>query len=48
MVTRFEPAPKLETSCIGSIGTREPAGGKAEPLCFRSYCFLKAFVVSHG
>src|SRR5689334_20259656 len=47
-MTGFEPATNVQAGGIGGIGARETAGGETEPPRFRSYCFLKAFLVSHA
>jgi hypothetical protein len=43
----FEPALKVEPGTIRGFGSRESARRKADPLCFLSYCFLKALAVIH-
>ena len=42
----FEPALEVEPGGIRRVGAREAAGGKADPLRFLSYCFLKALAVN--
>ena len=48
VMARLEPAPEVEPRRVRRVGAREAAGGEAEPLGFGPYCFLKAFVGSHG
>ena len=44
----LEPAAELEPGAVGGIGAREAAGGKAQPLGFGAYCFLKGLAPIHG
>lgn len=46
-MSSFEPAPNVEPGGVRRVRAREAAGRETEPLRFRSYCFLKAFLVSH-
>ena len=47
VMTGLEPATEIEPRGFRLIGARETAGGKADPLCFRSYCFLKGWDFMH-
>ena len=44
----LEPALEVEPGRVRRIGAREAARGETQPLRLGSYCFLKAFVGSHG
>ena len=48
MTTGLEPLAEVEPGGVGGAGARETAGGEAQPLAFRPYCFFKALPSIHG
>ena len=47
-MTGLEPSAEVEPGRVGGAGARETAGGEAQPLAFRPYCFFKALPSIHG